>query len=165
MTTCPQSRSCFAGNSRPWPDFRSPYVHGEIPEFQQMDSDGVQQVMLKGGGSHWVTVCKTDSTFKLLDSENIGLSPELSSHIVTAGREDEHRSMDLEVQLPKMHPQRGSSDYLFFFYCDTGIMFTISKITLTWPFTCRFLEIFGCIMSSIKTKRVRKQWNKINRGY
>ncbi|XP_033632422.1 uncharacterized protein LOC117294015 [Asterias rubens] len=84
---------------------------GEILQFQHMNSDGVQ-VMLNGGG-HWVTISQMNGTVKLLDSENVGLSPKLSSQIMNlfSGSECELQSpTGLEIQLPKMHPQRGSSD-------------------------------------------------------
>ncbi|XP_038046878.1 uncharacterized protein LOC119721064 [Patiria miniata] len=85
-------------------------VLGEILQFEPMTKDGAQ-VMLNGGG-HWVTVCRKDGEVKLLDSKNGGLTPKLSRQIVNlCGEKKEERSAaGLRVQLPVVHPQRGSSD-------------------------------------------------------
>ncbi|XP_022087100.1 uncharacterized protein LOC110977363 [Acanthaster planci] len=83
-------------------------VLGEILQFEPMTTDGAQ-IMLNGGG-HWVTVCRANSEIKLLDSKNEGLNSKLSSQIINLCGDKVGRSLGLQVQLPVMHPQRGSSD-------------------------------------------------------
>ena len=54
-----------------------------------------------------MTVCKTHGAFRVLDSENGGLTPKLARQIANLCGD---KTSDLRVQLPVMHPQRGSSD-------------------------------------------------------
>ncbi|XP_022087101.1 uncharacterized protein LOC110977364 [Acanthaster planci] len=83
-------------------------VLGEILQFEPMTTDGAQ-IMLNGGG-HWVTICRRNNEVKLLDSKNEGLNSRLSSQILNLCGDKAGRSSGLQVQLPVMHPQRGSSD-------------------------------------------------------
>ncbi|XP_038069265.1 uncharacterized protein LOC119738441 [Patiria miniata] len=90
-------------------------VLGNVLQFKPIVSDGIQ--VIQNGSNHWVTLRKLGEKVKVMDSKNMGLTRQLTHQVINLcgvvdsnNDDDEAGNGTLEVRLPRMHRQRGSSD-------------------------------------------------------
>ncbi|XP_022100265.1 uncharacterized protein LOC110984395 [Acanthaster planci] len=90
-------------------------VLGNVLQFKPIVSDGIQ--VIQNGSNHWVTLRKLGKKVKVMDSKNMGLTRQLTHQVINlcgvdgdGDGEAAGGSSTLEVRLPRMHRQRGSSD-------------------------------------------------------